>query len=110
MPPEEWERWREKVKVIKENAFPYLDMQLSWRHDNLHFSVYSKENQTIKYVNNKSCHRILVFKVVPAGVFTRIVQLTLLTDENENTPITNLYSLHAAVLTKAKLMHWSIPT
>eukprot|EP00957_Ditylum_brightwellii_P037032 2803770-Ditylum_brightwellii.AAC.1 len=47
VPPEEWERWREKVKVIEENVFPYLDMQLSWRHDNLHFSVYSKENQTI---------------------------------------------------------------
>eukprot|EP00957_Ditylum_brightwellii_P071886 5463883-Ditylum_brightwellii.AAC.1 len=47
MSPEEWERWREKVKVIKENVFPYLDMQLSWRHTNLHFLVYSKENQTI---------------------------------------------------------------
>eukprot|EP00957_Ditylum_brightwellii_P118966 9073594-Ditylum_brightwellii.AAC.1 len=40
----EWERWREKAKVIEENAFPYLDMQLSWQRDNLHFSVYSKEN------------------------------------------------------------------
>eukprot|EP00957_Ditylum_brightwellii_P009510 717995-Ditylum_brightwellii.AAC.1 len=44
MPLDEWERWREKVKVIKENALPYL---LSWQNDNLHFSVYSKENQTI---------------------------------------------------------------
>eukprot|EP00957_Ditylum_brightwellii_P148504 11307106-Ditylum_brightwellii.AAC.1 len=42
MLPEEWERWREKVKVIKKDAFPYLDMQMSWQNDNLHFSVYSK--------------------------------------------------------------------
>eukprot|EP00957_Ditylum_brightwellii_P142763 10878525-Ditylum_brightwellii.AAC.1 len=72
MPPEEWERWREKVKVIEENAFPYLDMQLSWRHNNLHFSVYIKENQPIKYVNKESCHRASVFKTVPAGLFTRL--------------------------------------
>ena len=76
MPPEEWERWEERMKVIEENAFPYLDMKLSWQHDNLHFSVYNKENQTIKYVNKESCHRTLVFKAVPAGVFTRIGQLT----------------------------------
>ena len=72
IPPEEWEKWKEKVKVIEENVFPYLDMKLSWRHDNLHFSVYNKENQTIKYVNKESCHRTLVFKAVPAGLFTHI--------------------------------------
>eukprot|EP00957_Ditylum_brightwellii_P117881 8991981-Ditylum_brightwellii.AAC.1 len=72
MLPEEWKRLREKVKVIEKDALPYLDMQMSWKTDNLHFSVYSKENQTIKYVNKESCHRTSVFKAVPAGVFTRI--------------------------------------
>eukprot|EP00957_Ditylum_brightwellii_P115319 8793575-Ditylum_brightwellii.AAC.1 len=37
MLPGEWEKWKEKVKIIKENVFSYLDMQLSWRHNNLHF-------------------------------------------------------------------------
>eukprot|EP00957_Ditylum_brightwellii_P085495 6503111-Ditylum_brightwellii.AAC.1 len=69
---DEWKRWQEKLKVIEGDVFPYLDMQMSWKNNNLHFSVYSKENQAIKYVNKESCYRILVFKVVPAGVFTQL--------------------------------------
>eukprot|EP00957_Ditylum_brightwellii_P161610 12304379-Ditylum_brightwellii.AAC.1 len=56
IPTEEWKFWAEKVTVIDDNAFPYLDMQLSWKQDNLYFLVYSKENQMIKYVNKESCH------------------------------------------------------
>eukprot|EP00957_Ditylum_brightwellii_P046459 3526279-Ditylum_brightwellii.AAC.1 len=37
MLPEEWKSWREKVKVIKKDAFPYFDMQMSWKNNNLHF-------------------------------------------------------------------------
>eukprot|EP00957_Ditylum_brightwellii_P199144 15180348-Ditylum_brightwellii.AAC.1 len=70
IPADEWDFWAEKVTDIDENTFPYLDMQLSWKEENLYFLVYSKENQTIKYVNKKSCHRHSVFKVVPAGAFT----------------------------------------
>eukprot|EP00957_Ditylum_brightwellii_P179507 13675312-Ditylum_brightwellii.AAC.1 len=83
---------------------------MSWKNNNLHFLVYSKENQTIKYVNKESCHRTLVFKAVPAGVFTWIGQLTLLTQENENTSIMELYPLHAAALNTAKLLPKKIPT
>eukprot|EP00957_Ditylum_brightwellii_P057265 4339694-Ditylum_brightwellii.AAC.1 len=31
------------------------------------FLVYSKKNQTIKYVNKESCHCHLVFKAMPSG-------------------------------------------
>eukprot|EP00957_Ditylum_brightwellii_P120284 9177888-Ditylum_brightwellii.AAC.1 len=34
--------------VIKENNFPYLDIQLIWKNEELYFSVYIKKNQTIK--------------------------------------------------------------
>eukprot|EP00957_Ditylum_brightwellii_P182452 13899016-Ditylum_brightwellii.AAC.1 len=64
---EEWKRLREKVKVIEKDTFPYLDMQMSQKNNNLQFLVYSKENQTIKYANKESCHRTSVFKAVPAG-------------------------------------------
>eukprot|EP00957_Ditylum_brightwellii_P129851 9904658-Ditylum_brightwellii.AAC.1 len=37
---------------------------MSLKNDSLHFLVYSKENQMIKYVNKESCHRTLVFKTV----------------------------------------------
>eukprot|EP00957_Ditylum_brightwellii_P080649 6133920-Ditylum_brightwellii.AAC.1 len=70
----------------------------------------SKENQTIKYVNKESCHRTLVFKAVPAGVFTRLGQLNSLTQENKNMPILDVYPLHAAALNTAKLLPKKIPT
>eukprot|EP00957_Ditylum_brightwellii_P100423 7654706-Ditylum_brightwellii.AAC.1 len=63
----EWRRWSEKVKVMKEEAFPYLDMQMSRVNNILQFSVYSKESQTIKYVDKESCHWPSVFKAIPAG-------------------------------------------
>eukprot|EP00957_Ditylum_brightwellii_P028786 2174467-Ditylum_brightwellii.AAC.1 len=60
------------MKVIEKDAFPYLDVQMSWKNNNLQFLVYSKENQMITYVNKESYHRTSVFKAVPAGVFTRL--------------------------------------
>eukprot|EP00957_Ditylum_brightwellii_P132495 10103937-Ditylum_brightwellii.AAC.1 len=44
LPDEEWKKWRKKVKLVAKEAFPYLDMQLSWRKNNLSFSVYHKKN------------------------------------------------------------------
>eukprot|EP00957_Ditylum_brightwellii_P096705 7365191-Ditylum_brightwellii.AAC.1 len=66
IPTEEWNFWAEKFTIIDDNSFPYLDMQLSWKQDNLCFLVYIKENQTIKYVRKESCHCQSVFKAVPA--------------------------------------------
>ena len=85
-------------------------MQLYWRQNTLYFSVYSKENQTIKYVNKESCHRQSVFKAVPAGVFTRLGRLTSLTKDNQATPILDLYPLHHEALKKAKLLPKNVPT
>ena len=85
-------------------------MQVSWKSDYLHFLVYSKENQTIKYVNKESCHRQSVFKAVPAGVFTRLGRLTLLTKSNQNTPILDFYLLHHEALKKANLLPKNVPT
>eukprot|EP00957_Ditylum_brightwellii_P127120 9692066-Ditylum_brightwellii.AAC.1 len=51
LPDGEWNQWKKKVKVVTKEAFPYLDMQLMWRNDDLSFGVYHEKNQTIKYVN-----------------------------------------------------------
>eukprot|EP00957_Ditylum_brightwellii_P016555 1244462-Ditylum_brightwellii.AAC.1 len=70
IPAKEWDFWAKKVIVIEETAFLYLNMQLSWRGEELYFSVYSKKHQTIKCINKESCHCNSVFKAVPTGVFT----------------------------------------
>eukprot|EP00957_Ditylum_brightwellii_P120209 9172657-Ditylum_brightwellii.AAC.1 len=106
---DKWRFWAEKVTVIKESAFPYLDMQLLWKDEELYFSVYSKKNQMIKYVNKESCHCNLVFKAVPVGLFTCLRSLTSLTESNHHSPSLDLYPLHAAALRKANLLPKNIP-
>eukprot|EP00957_Ditylum_brightwellii_P057069 4325039-Ditylum_brightwellii.AAC.1 len=109
LPDEEWRRWKKKVKLVDKDAFPYLDMQLQQKDDNLSSAVYHKKNQTIKYVNRESCHRTAVFKAIPAGVFTHMGQLTSMTEENKNVPITYLYPTHADALRKANILPKKIP-
>eukprot|EP00957_Ditylum_brightwellii_P092333 7029911-Ditylum_brightwellii.AAC.1 len=67
---EEWDKWEEKVTVVRKEEFPYLDMKLYGSKQELRFAVYNKENQHIKYVNRESCHCTSVFKAIPEGVFT----------------------------------------
>eukprot|EP00957_Ditylum_brightwellii_P066000 5005176-Ditylum_brightwellii.AAC.1 len=80
---DEWKESEERVEVITEDAFPYLGMQMSWMSDNLHFLVYSKENQTIKHMNKEGCYRQSVFKAILPSVFVCLDGLTLLTQENK---------------------------
>eukprot|EP00957_Ditylum_brightwellii_P210776 15365384-Ditylum_brightwellii.AAC.1 len=107
---EEWKKWKKKVKLVAKETFPYLDMQLSWKMDNLSFLVYHKKKQTIKYVNKESCRQTAVFKAIPTGVFIHMGRLTLITEENRDMPITSLYPTHAAALKKSKLLPKKIPT
>eukprot|EP00957_Ditylum_brightwellii_P163977 12484836-Ditylum_brightwellii.AAC.1 len=100
---------KKKVKLVAKDAFLYLDMQLSWKKDDLSFSVYHKENQTIKYVNRESCHQTVVFKSIPAGVFTRMGRLTSIPEENKDVPIMSLCTTHANALKKANPLPKKIP-
>eukprot|EP00957_Ditylum_brightwellii_P046246 3508741-Ditylum_brightwellii.AAC.1 len=54
IPEEEWDKWEEKVTMVRKEAFPYLDLKLYWDKQDLCFVVYNKENQHIKYVNKES--------------------------------------------------------
>eukprot|EP00957_Ditylum_brightwellii_P169602 12909437-Ditylum_brightwellii.AAC.1 len=70
MPEDMWDKWEEKVTVVRKEEFPYLNIKLYWDKQELCFAVYNKENQHIKYVNKESCHHASVFKAIPEGVFT----------------------------------------
>eukprot|EP00957_Ditylum_brightwellii_P005311 405116-Ditylum_brightwellii.AAC.1 len=50
-----------------DDHFPFLDMKLTWKEDDLKFSVYNKENQTIKYLSSKSCHMLEVYMSNTSG-------------------------------------------
>eukprot|EP00957_Ditylum_brightwellii_P112525 8578278-Ditylum_brightwellii.AAC.2 len=72
IPENEWDKWEEKVTVVRKEEFPYIDMKLYWDKQELWFAVYNKENQCIKYVNKESCHRTSVFKAIPEWVFMHL--------------------------------------
>eukprot|EP00957_Ditylum_brightwellii_P167110 12721270-Ditylum_brightwellii.AAC.1 len=96
--------WKEKVTVVTEDTFPYLDMKMSWKESCLYFLAYHKKNQTIKYVNKTSCHQTAVFQEISEGVFTRSGRLTPMMEENAIAPITELYLVNTAALVKAHLL------
>eukprot|EP00957_Ditylum_brightwellii_P065958 5002050-Ditylum_brightwellii.AAC.1 len=47
IPEDEWDKWEEKLTVVRKEEFPYLDMKLYWDKQELRFAVYNKENQRI---------------------------------------------------------------
>eukprot|EP00957_Ditylum_brightwellii_P211731 15366520-Ditylum_brightwellii.AAC.1 len=61
----EWDVWKEKVTLVKESTFPYIDMKISWLNLCLYFSAYCKKNPMIKCINKESCHYKAVFKANP---------------------------------------------
>ena len=93
----------ENVKIKREDSFPYLDMELYWREDQLKFRVHLKPNQQLKYLNKGSTHTNATFKSIPSGVIKRLSKLTSATPENENLPMNEIYPTHAAAMEKAEL-------
>jgi len=91
------------VKINRDVAFIYLDMELYWLNTNLEFCVHLKPNQLLKYLNKGSTHTAVCFKAIPSGVVRRLASLTALTTENANKRINELYPEHAKALERAKL-------
>ena len=95
----------EKVKVIKKDTFPFLDIEMSLSKKNkLLFGVHLKENQALKYLNTDSQHTRATFKAILSGVIKRLSKLTNITEENENLTIDKICPKHAKALTKEKLI------
>eukprot|EP00957_Ditylum_brightwellii_P211838 15366657-Ditylum_brightwellii.AAC.2 len=62
-------------------------MEIKWKDTMLTFSICAKPNYTIKYIGSTSCNYPVVFKAIPAGVFTQLDRLTYITMENINQPM-----------------------
>ena len=92
-----------KVTICKDEAFPYLDLEMYWRGEELKFRVHMKPNQVLKYLNKGSAHTNACFRAIPYGVLRRLTILTSLTPETENMTLDQLYPEHIKGLEKAKL-------
>ena len=93
-----------KVKINRNQNFPYLDMELFWLNDELKFRVHLKKGQLLKYLNKGSAHTNTCLKAIPSGVLRRLASLTSLLPDNKNATMDTLYPNHIAALRKAKLI------
>ena len=86
-------------------------MKISWKlNGKMTCSVYRKENQLLKYLNNSSCHTHSTFRAIPAGVFKRLSRLTSKEAETSSKKIDQLHPDHIKALRTAKLLPEEIPT
>ena len=73
----------DRLEVVNEKVFPYLDMEMRWneKEELRFFQVHMKPNQKLKYLNNDSTHTQATFKAIPNGVIGRLNKLTSRTKE-----------------------------
>ena len=67
LPPSDATRDSKTITINKKEGFPYLDMELYWRGNELQFRVHLKPGQNIKYLNKGSAHTQHTFKAIPSG-------------------------------------------
>jgi hypothetical protein len=96
----------DKVEVIKDQTFPFLDMELSWNDvtNELTFGVYIKPNQELKYLNKTSIHTPNCLKAIPNGVCQRLAKLTSIDESNKDKKLSEIYPIHFDALGKAGLI------
>ena len=100
-----------RLEVVNEKVFPYLDMEMRWNEkEELRFQVHMKPNQKLKYLNNDSTHTQVTFKAILNGVLGRLNKLTSRTKELENVPIDKIYPHHAKALQIAGIAPKTFPT
>jgi hypothetical protein len=81
-----------RVSINGNTSYPYLDIQLSWNDEGkLHFGVYKKPGELVKYLNNDSHHHRNHKAAVLSGVKLRLALLTTKTATNENQSISDIY-------------------
>jgi len=91
------------VKVISGECFPFLDMEMYWKDENLKFCVHLKENQEVKYLNKGSARTPATYKAIYTGIEGQFAKLTTLDNDTKDVPLDILYPEHAKALKIAGL-------
>ena len=69
----------------------------------LQFRFHLEPNQVLKYLNKNSAHTKATFEAIPHGVLRRLPSLTSVHEDNENTPLNELFPEHIGALERAGL-------
>mmetsp|Transcript_7330 Transcript_7330/g.10774 ORF Transcript_7330/g.10774 Transcript_7330/m.10774 type:complete len:191 (+) Transcript_7330:108-680(+) len=89
--------WK-RVKVLEDESFPFLDMEMRWKLGKFFFKVYHKKNQQLKCVDCLSMRRQSTFKSITKGVLTRLGRLTSRAKELDLLRVDPIYLDHAKAL------------
>eukprot|EP00957_Ditylum_brightwellii_P166551 12677970-Ditylum_brightwellii.AAC.1 len=85
-------------------------MKLLWdKVGNLEFRVYQKKGEALKWADKQSLHRQTVF-LISKGVYTRLIRLTSVTEENKDLTINKVYPEHTKALQITRLTTDKFPT
>ena len=100
-----------KAEVVKSSHFPFLDMKMTWSAEGeLHFGVYLKPGQELKYLNSDSSHPPHCFRAITKSVFGCLASLTSLTESSRYKSMKDLYPKHHEALEHAGLAPSYTPT
>ena len=59
---------QEKVQIVMNNEFPFLDMKKSWSPEgDLQFGVFRKKGQQLKYVGKETTHPPVILRTILIG-------------------------------------------
>ena len=95
---------QEKVQVVTNNQFPFLDMKMSWYlQGDLQFSAFRKHLQQLNYPGIGSIHTPGTLNTIPLQVLNCLVELTLIKTSLCYQKAEKIYHNQAIALHKAGL-------
>ena len=95
----------ERVQIVTNNKFPFLDMKMSWSPEgDLKFGVFRKNGKQLKYVGKESTHRPGTLRAIPLGVLNRLDKLTSRKPSIHSEGVDKIYPDHVNALRKAGLV------
>ena len=101
----------DRVQIVTNDEFPFLDMKTSWSPEgDLQFGVSRKKGQQLKYVGKESTHTPRTLRAIPSGVLKRLAKLTSRKPSIQAESVDMIYPAHTNTLSKAGLAPPGFPT
>ena len=94
----------DRVQIVKNDEFPFLDMKMSWYHEgDLQFGVFKKKGHQLKYFGQESTHTPGTIRAIHSGVLNRLVKLIPRNPSIHAEAVDNIYRTYVNAIRKADL-------
>ena len=94
----------ERVQIVTNNEFPFLDIKMSWSpKGDLQFEVFRKKGHKLKYAGKEITHTPSTLFAIPSRVLNRLAKLTSSKPLIHYEGVDKIYPDHANAFRKAGL-------